>query len=402
MSFASSWNALGVPSTRIPIDGATFISHVLPPVVFYIASAVLAVTPQTHTVRVALWPLIALLALRAVLSVDMSHGKPECAFLDTFLALFMFSSATRSLGWTLAKGPLVRHLRPRNSSPSTIMDALDLISSYRGYGWDWSRRLYIPRETRPANRIAFALHASLSAVAHAFICIGFYLAAFTMLPLGVGDVPGGSTLFDDTLPFWLRYPRACIISVITAFATYGGMQMFYDLCTIAGILFLGQDPAQWPPAFDSPWRATSLIDFWGRGWHQFLRQVFLLVGGYPLSLVLGRDGIIIGAFLASALWHHIMVLTFDSRAGYWWMFVGFGMMGPGILAEQAFHRVTGRRVGGVVGWIWTMAWLLVWGNVFFEGFARLPMDRSILNGGMRPARILVGLVGSFDDWLHTI
>ncbi|KAF8135098.1 hypothetical protein EV363DRAFT_1582292 [Boletus edulis] len=327
MSFASSWNALGVPSTRIPIDGATFISHVLPPVVFYIASAVLAVTPQMHTVRVALWPLIALLALRAVLSVDMSYGKPEWSSLDTLLALFMFSSATRSLGWTFAKGPFVRHLRPQNSSPSTIMDALDLISSYRGYGWDWSRRLYIPHETRPTNRIAFALHASLSAVAHAFICVGFYLAALTMLPLGVGDVPGGSTLFDETLPFWLRLP-----SSMHHFSSHRLRNLRLH--------------ADWPPAFDSPWRATSLSDFWGRRWHQFLRQVFLLVGGYPLSLVLGRDGIIIGAFLASALWHHIIVLTLGGRqAEYWWMFVGFGMMGPGILAEQAFRRVTGRRVG---------------------------------------------------------
>ncbi|KAF8135099.1 hypothetical protein EV363DRAFT_1257078 [Boletus edulis] len=407
MSSASStalylWNALGVPSTRIPIDSTTFISHVLPPVVFYFASAVLAVTPQTHAVRVALWPVIALLALRTVLSVDMSCGKPEYSVLDALFTLHMLCAATRSLGWTLAKGPFVRHLRPRNSSPSTILDALDLVSSYRGHEWELSSRLYIPRETRPANRMAFALYAFASAVAHAFIHGVLDRAAMTMLRVGVGEIRG-STLFDETLPLWLRYLRACIISILTAIGTYSYVQVVYDLCTVLGIIFLEQDPAQWPPAFDSPWRATSLSDFWGRRWHQFFRQVFLLLGGYPLSLVLGFSGIVIGAFLASVLLHHIFLLTLNGHGEFWRMFVGFGMMAPGILVERAFHQLTGRRVGGVVGWVWTMVWLLVWGIVIFEGFARVPIDRSTLIDDMTLVRTLVErLVTGFDNWLHTI
>ncbi|KAG6373497.1 hypothetical protein JVT61DRAFT_6655 [Boletus reticuloceps] len=396
------WNALGVPSTRIPIDNTTFISHVLPLVLFYFASAVLAVTPQTHAVRVALWPLIALLTLRTVLSVDMSSGKPEYSVLDTIFVVHILCAATRSLGWTLAKGPLVRHLRPRNSSPSTIMDALDLVSSYRGHEWELSRRLYIPHETRPANRMAFALYASVSAVANAFIHGVFGRAVMTMLRVGVGEIRG-STLFDETLPLWLRYLRACTISILSAIGTYSYVQMMYDLCTVPGIIFLGQDPAQWPPAFNAPWRATSLSDFWGRRWHQFLRQVFLLVGGYPLSLVLGPSGIVIGAFLASVLLHYILLLTLSGHGEFWWMFVGFGMMAPGILVERAFHQLTGRCAGGVVGWVWTMAWLLVWGNVIFEGFARVPVHRSTSIDDITLVWTLVErLVTSFDNWLHTI
>ena len=77
-SVSSLWDALGIPSTRIPIDGpstVTFVSYVFPPLVCYFVAAVLAVTPQTRTARVALWPLTALLALRAALSVDLSFGK---------------------------------------------------------------------------------------------------------------------------------------------------------------------------------------------------------------------------------------------------------------------------------------------------------------------------------------
>lgn len=77
------WNALGIPSTKIPVDRATLVFYVLPPITCYFVMAALAVLPRTHTIRVALWPLIACLASRAMLSVDMSCGKPEYTFLDS-------------------------------------------------------------------------------------------------------------------------------------------------------------------------------------------------------------------------------------------------------------------------------------------------------------------------------
>ncbi|KAG6371945.1 hypothetical protein JVT61DRAFT_8958 [Boletus reticuloceps] len=99
-SFAASSlrNALGVPSTKIPIDGTTFVSYVLPPLVCTFVAALLAVKPHTRAGRIALWPLTTLLALRAALSVDMSLGRTEQKILD--------------IDFVLAKGPLVRHLRP--------------------------------------------------------------------------------------------------------------------------------------------------------------------------------------------------------------------------------------------------------------------------------------------------
>ena len=316
----------------------------------------------------------------------------------------MLSVAIRSLHWTFAKEPLVRYLRPANSSPSTMVDALDLFSNYRGLGWEWSRGLYIPRETRPANRIAFAFCAFLSAVVHALICGAFQRAVLSLAPIGVGPIPGGSTIFDETLPFLVRYLRASIISILTGFGIYASTHMGYDLNTVAAVLVLGQDPAQWPPLFDAPWRATSLSDFWGRRWHQFFRHIFLTLGGHPLSFVLGRAGIVIGAFLASAVIHYITLVVLDTQAEIWWMLLGFGMMGPGILAERVFHRLTGKRVGGVVGWVWTMAWVLLWGNVMVEGFVRAGMHgASSPVDGPLPVRISVErLVVDFDAWLHTI
>lgn len=69
------WGVIGVPTTKAPISGATFVSYVLPPLLFYFVMAVLIIKPKTGALRVACWPLVALLALRAVVSVDMS---PSC------------------------------------------------------------------------------------------------------------------------------------------------------------------------------------------------------------------------------------------------------------------------------------------------------------------------------------
>ena len=429
MSFtvSSLRDALGVPSTKLPINGPIFVSYVIPLVVCYFIVAVLAVTPRTRAIRVALCPVVALLAFRAAVSVDMSQGNPERKFFNIEYVVRIFQHellqkkslrlgslrsfllqrtliciAVYTLSWTLAKKPLVRYLRPANSSPSAIMDALDLITNLRGHGWDWSRGLYVPRETRPTNRVAFAFYALLSGIAHGWMCGVIHLAIQTFTA-GVGSSTQGPTIFDETLPFFVRYFRASIISTLGAFSAYGGLQLGYDLTTVPGVLLFGQDPAQWPPGFDNPWYATSLNEFWGRRWHQWFRHMFVLCS-YPLSVVLGRAGTVIGAFLSSGLFHHIMMTTLDSQSEMWRMLVPFGMMAPGIFAERAFYRLTGRKVGGVVGWVWTLAWLLLWGNVMVDGFARAGMfaSSSAVDSQLPLHALVEKLVINFDTWLHAI
>jgi hypothetical protein len=315
----------------------------------------------------------------------------------------MLYIVTRSLYLALAKEPLVRQLRPMNSTPSTLMDALDLVTTLRGYGWDWSRGLYIPRETRPIGRIGFVSYVILSAAAHAFICGILYRALRSFSPVGLGSLLGGS-VFDETLPFLVRYLRSSLISIVGCFASYSFLQMGYDLLTLGGVLFLQQDPAQWPPAFDAPWRATSLAEFWGRRWHQWLRHIFLVQAGYPLSFIFGRVGLVIGAFLSSAVFHHIGVYSLNSTSELWRMLVGFGMMAPGILAERTFEQLTGRKVCGLAGWVWTMTWLVLWGNFIMDGFVRAGLFRfGAFIYVMPPMRTLVEhLVMDFDTWLHVV
>ena len=206
----------------------------------------------------------------------------------------MFILTSRALGWTLAKEPLVRCLRPRNSSPSIIFDAIDLAINFRGYGWNWPRGFSFPQDTRPENRIAFSLHAFLSAVAHLFIFGICQRATLSFRPSGHTTI--GFSYYDETLPLFVRHFRAIIIVFIQYIAGYSSLQAVYDLATPIGVLFFEQDPIQWPPAFSAPWRATSLGEFWGRRWHQWFRHIFLFLGGYPFQSFFDRAGLIFGGF----------------------------------------------------------------------------------------------------------
>ncbi|KAH0826890.1 hypothetical protein J3R83DRAFT_4436 [Lanmaoa asiatica] len=77
----------------------TSVSYILPPVFGYYVVAALAVTPQTHVLRVVLWPIVTSLALRAAFSVDMSLGEPGRKFHNTmFVVSVSFYTNTIQMG----------------------------------------------------------------------------------------------------------------------------------------------------------------------------------------------------------------------------------------------------------------------------------------------------------------
>ncbi|KAH7889156.1 hypothetical protein F5I97DRAFT_1947396 [Phlebopus sp. FC_14] len=392
-----------IPPTPLALDEATFVSYVLPPMVCYITTAILVLRPQTRSFRIALWPLTAMLSLRAAVSVDMSMDKPALEFLNIDL-LAMFCITERALEWTFPIEPLKRHGRPKGSAPSVIMDALDLAGNFRGVGWDWSKGLYVPLESRPCfSRTTFALFTLFSAVLHAFICGVFHAAVMAFAPETLGTSSGG-TIFDTTLPPTTRYLRSSIISIFTAFGIYCVLQMGYDICTIVGVMIFRQDPDQWPPSFESPWFATSVRDFWGRRWHQWFRRTFVFLGGHPLSFLFGRVGGIFGAFFTSAVFHYTLLVMQNGQIELSSMLLAFGMMATGVVAEGVFTRVTGRIVGGWAGWMWTMSWLVLWGNVMVDGWARAGMIGSsgnFLEVIPEVRKFVEQWVMAFDTCLHT-
>lgn len=313
----------------------------------------------------------------------------------------MISIVTRTLDWTLPKDPFVRYLGPSKAPKSAIMDALDLACSLRGYGWDWSAGVYFPPETRPRCYKGFVFYVIFSTVIHALICGILHTTIRAFSPMDIGAA--GGSIFDGTLPFHARYLRSSLISICAMFGVYAFIQVCYDTCTLGGVLFLGQEPKQWAPAFDAPWCATSVSGFWGRRWHQFYRRMFLVQGGFPLSF-LGRPGLVIGAFLSSGVMHHLAMIILNDQLDPWLIIAGFGMMAPVVLTEYAFKKLTGRKVGGAVGWVWTTVWLLIWGNPIVDGFARCVMfGRFNFTESAVPRKdVIVHLVASLDAWLHTM
>ncbi|KAG1887648.1 hypothetical protein F4604DRAFT_1645520 [Suillus subluteus] len=391
-------DGLRLPTARVPLTTETFASGILPPVVCYFATAFLVLLPRTQPVRIALWPITAILAFRAAMSLDMCLGQPKLNFLNIDLQLSMFCIAARTLEWTVQTKPFIRMAR-RSSKQSSVLDMLDLTCNLRGCGWDWSQGLYIPPKTHlTSSRLAFASSTLVSGLKHLFLCGAIHSAMQSFSPETFGSVDGG-TIFDQSLPSHLRYLRSSTIATLCAFGIYSVLQAAYELTVVLCVLLLRQHPDQCPPSFDSPWRSTSLREFWSRRWHQWFRRLFIFLGGRPLSLLFGRVGGVIGAFLVSGFFHHLALLAIDPSSEMWRMLLPFGMMGAGVLIE---HAVAGNKTGGWMGWIWTMCWLVLWGNMMVDGWARAGMlgGSSILDSATPVRQPIERLVRTFDEYLH--
>ncbi|KAI6139050.1 hypothetical protein BKA82DRAFT_143647 [Pisolithus tinctorius] len=289
----------------------------------------LVILPGTRVLRIALWPLVALLAFRATMGIDSHRWGPS-------ENLIMFCFVVRTFEWTTAKDPLKRHLRPTGSSPSIFMDALDLSTNVRGIGWNWSKSLRVPPDARPSSRGWFIAYVLLSTWYHSSLEARSLMRHFLL---------------------FIRYFRSVIITVFAAVAIFAVMQLIYDIATLIGVIVLRQDPAQWPPVFDKPWKADSLRDFWGYRWHQLFRRTDGLLGSRSDAM-----GYVLGSFLASGVVHNIVVVMLNQNVEWWCMLLAFGMMAVGVLLEHMFTRMTGKEVGGWIGRVWSMAWLLVWGT----------------------------------------
>ncbi|KZP05846.1 hypothetical protein FIBSPDRAFT_966928 [Athelia psychrophila] len=384
MSNALTWLSSLIPpaNTRLPVTTDVFLTKLLPPVVAYYLTAVLVILPGTFFLRVAILPLTLWFAFHAVTSVDIALTFGELGFkcLDFGLGLNMIILAMRMIEWTSYREPLRRvsdreGSKPVSSEPtvtlgSALWDACDLATNFRGIGWTFSRGLTLPIETRCTTSTPTFLAQTLrSALLHFTLFDASVYAVRAFDPSTIGS-PYGGTIFDAALPPTTRYARSTLISLLSGTMFYAVIQGIYDLNTVNFILLFRQHPARWPPLFGAPWAATSVARFWGAGWHQLFRSAFIRVGAAPVSLVVGRAGGVLGAFLLSAvlhdwgMWGMWGTVHFDRVGGF------FLAMGLGCVFEGAFGKATGVRVGGMWGWVWTMAWVVGWGNLLVDAWAR--------------------------------
>ena len=267
--------------------------------------------------------------------------------------------------------------------------------STRVIGWNRQQelRLVVPKPVfETDSRIVFVL---LSAARLALHGLGFdaCIQAIRMLsPNTFGSLNGGS-LFDHTLPFHLELLRAVFACFLAVWMTYFAIQWSYQLMAIVGTILFQQRPSQWPPLFDSPWLSTSLTEFWGRRWHQMMREFVVELGSRPFGYLFGRLGGILGAFLVSGLFHDVELRSFGA-GGNSVAVVGFWVMnGVGVVLERVWTKTTGSRVGGVWGRMWTFGWLALWGVWVVDAWAKSGrLGVLSLPGDFEPSVALVGFV----------
>jgi hypothetical protein len=300
----------------------------------------------------------------------------------------MMGVGGRCVIWTFTETPLERVVRPPKTN--VFLDAFDLGFALRGSDWHWSKGLSLPPEHRPVHsKRAFLCQTLISAVFHLTF---FDLCLFTlqeMSPSTIGS-PAGGSIFDDSLPPTKRYLRSTFAAFVAGIAVSSAMQGAYDLLTIIGLTIFRQSPKQWPPFFGPFLSSTSLNSFWAHGWHQLFRECFIGIGYKPFAHLFGRIGGVLGAFSASGLLHHYGLLAMGRGGEFWKTFGFFFMMGVGVVLEGLVKRVTGRKVGGWLGWIWTVVWIVGWGQLLADAWTRKGLVGSMFGPeSYRPGKYII-------------
>ncbi|KAH9065491.1 hypothetical protein EDB87DRAFT_1077743 [Lactarius vividus] len=393
-----TWNT--APYTLLPFVPYSFMSY-------------LVRRPDTHLIRLLVLPTLISTSLHS--SYGYVWLDPSYNVFNWAVALFCFVLIGKGIDLALARtgrhkqgegvpgtmstpaiaaregsdAPGDASVKERQCStllPLWLQDALELMFSMRGLGWDFGKGVYTPPATRPQERLPF-LRATVNSFLVNFLILDIVEATIKLIP-GVGDPFGGSIFFAD-LPFPTRYLVSTTIHTLTGIAFVAGFGMVYDLITLFSVVFLSHSPSSWPPVMDNPWAAQSLHEFWAKRWHQLLRQTFLVFGGIPGRKIGGNVGLVLGTFLASGFFHECTILAmgheWDSRVPLFFL-----MQGGSVIGERIWRKITGRRVGGLLGRLWVYFDIIILGQPLIDAW-----HRRGLGGGMvippklSPARIIL-------------
>ena len=300
----------------------------------------------------------------------------------------MFTFATRSTAWAFTKRTFTR-LPLRELGPTAIKghdenipvehevslsvamwNAWDLLANHRGIGWIGPPKPYIPAPYfRVESRVTF-FFLSLGRVILFLVSNDISVRYIRSFGPDTFGTPKGGTLFDPSLPPLERYRNSSLVTLAAGFSACFSTASVYHLHAALFTLLFQQYPSQWPPLFDTPLLSTSLTSFWGRRWHQFCRESCVEVGSKPLEKYFGRVGRIFGAFAVSGVLHDAGMRGM-CRGTDTLEVVGFFLLNAvGMNLEDAWKKATGKRVGGIIGFLWTFFFLVVTGNIFVGVLAR--------------------------------
>ncbi|WWC68810.1 uncharacterized protein I206_102745 [Kwoniella pini CBS 10737] len=204
-----------------------------------------------------------------------------------------------------------------------------------------------------------------------------------------------SIIGEILVPWWII---ELITEISVAIGVWLGISCGYHLL---GCLLVGSgiwETDSWEiDIFDNPLKSDSLLDFWGRRWHQFFRHHFILYSTLVLRLFHlkpNSGNILFMSFILSGAMHSIGQFTMNPHPPLLPIFLMFPLSGIGCIMEVIFKRMTGRKVRGSWGrpWTWivmlsigrlgTVAWLDsgVGGSYLTPPFAGKWITDNLLDG----------------------
>ncbi|KAF8316122.1 hypothetical protein DL93DRAFT_2078375 [Clavulina sp. PMI_390] len=287
-----------------------------------------------------------------------------------------------------------------------LYDGLELIFTFRGFDWQFGAETGVrkpPQWLNTKSRPRFVLHVIIVIIRDSLICD---VAQTVIQTVGLGGTERRSMFSFGGGNILAKYSISTSLHILSGVVIVYGLEMMYLMCALIGVLFCGSEPTSWLPLVEKPWISTSLHDLWGRRWHQLFRRSFLLVGGYPLAVIvrlflvrdtsttgaeakkssLNPSAIAIGTCVASAMIHYwdFYALSHGTMPGY--LTVAFFIaQGVGLTLERELKRVTGKVVGGFRGWLWVFFWMVVVAQPFIDSWHRLGfLDKAIVPPELSP------------------
>ena len=246
-----------------------------------------------------------------------------------------------------------------------MWNAWDLLANHRVIGWVGPPKTYIPTPYfRVESRVTF-FFLSLGRVI--LFAVSNYILMRYIRPFGT---PKGAALFDPSLPPLERYKNSSLVTLCAGFSTCFSMASVYHLLAALFTLLFQQYPSQWPPLYDTPLMSTSLTSFWEQKWHQIFHESYVAVGSRPLEKYFGQVGRILGAFAVSGVFHDVVVRGMGRGADTLEVVGFFLLQAVGMVMEYAWKKATGKRVGGIIGFLWAFSFLIVTGHMIADVWVR--------------------------------
>ncbi|KAL6309328.1 hypothetical protein BKA93DRAFT_759611 [Sparassis latifolia] len=363
----------------------------------YLFLAYLVRRENTHLLRILLFPIVVLTTIActyhyrcdsdAFLIWEFQRGL--CPFI--VLALSIDFACVREGRFRIGEKklrPMFGHQEEDNRDhllPLWLHDALDVGLAFRGIGWDFGDGYLVPSR-RPTERGAFLWTTFLEILKK--VLIVDFIDSFVKLVPNLGTPSGGSIFFPG-LPPIQRYTFSTILNVAIELLMNLGFDVSFNCVTFIGVALHVRDPSYWREFQDKPWLASSLHELWSKRWHQVWRHPFMIVGGYSGGWIAGRVGALMGTFLASGLYHECGIFLLGKGVDHR-VTLFFLLHGVGVLLEGVWRKLTGKKVGGIMGRVLVALSLLGLGQILSDSFGLAGIaGATIIPWQLSPTRLLL-------------